>query len=66
MIFGGQPDETAFHSIGFDLELLGIHLHDAGFENIHHVSSFSLFQDSSTQDFHGIPVSLNVEARKRM
>ncbi len=29
MMFGGQTDETDFHCIGFDLEILGVHLHMA-------------------------------------
>ena len=64
MMFGGQLDDTDFHFIGFDLEILGVHLHMAGFENIRRVRSFGLFQDTSIQEFHGIPISLNVEARK--
>jgi predicted SAM-dependent methyltransferase len=65
MMFGGQVDDTDFHCIGFDLELLGVHLHMAGFESIARVPSFGLFQDTSTQEFHGIPISLNVEAKKK-
>lgn len=65
MMFGGQLDDTDFHCIGFDLEILGVHLHLAGFEAIRRVPSFGLFQDTSTQEFHGIPISLNVEARKK-
>jgi predicted SAM-dependent methyltransferase len=66
MMFGGQIDDTDFHRIGFDLEILGVHLHLAGFEGIRRVPSFNLFQDSSVQDFHGIPISLNVEAGKKV
>lgn len=66
MMFGGQLDATDFHCIGFDLEILGVHLHMAGFEGIRRVPNFGLFQDTSNQDFHGIPISLNVEARKKM
>ena len=65
MMFGAQFDVTDFHSIGFDLEILGVHLHLAGFEAIHRVPTFGLFQDTSIQEFHGIPISLNVEARKK-
>jgi predicted SAM-dependent methyltransferase len=65
MMFGGQLDDTDFHCIGFDLEILGVHLHLAGFADIRRVSGFGLFEDSSNQDFHGIPISLNVEARKK-
>ena len=65
MMFGGQADDTDFHCIGFDLEILGVHLHMAGFEDIRRVPGFGLFPDSSVQDFHGIAISLNVEARKK-
>jgi predicted SAM-dependent methyltransferase len=65
MMFGGQLDETDFHCIGFDLEILGVHLHMAGFDGIRRVPSFGLFQDTSVQEFHGIPISLNVEAGKK-
>lgn len=64
MMFGGQSDQTDFHCVGFDLELLGVHLLNAGFEAIRRVPSFGLFQDSSLAEFHGINISLNVEARK--
>lgn len=64
MMFGGQLDKTDFHCIGFDLEILGVHLHIAGFIDIQRVAGFGLFPDTSTQDFRGVPISLNVEARK--
>ena len=66
MMFGGQLDDTDFHCIGFDLEILGVHLHMAGFDGIRRVPSFGLFQDTSIQEFHGIPISLNVEAKKKI
>jgi predicted SAM-dependent methyltransferase len=65
MMFGGQHDDTDFHCIGFDLEILGVHLHMAGFDDIRRVPSFGLFHDSSMQDFRGVPISLNVQARKK-
>jgi predicted SAM-dependent methyltransferase len=64
MMFGGQLDKTDFHCVGFDLEILGVHLHLAGFTDIQRVASFGLFADTSIQDFKGVPISLNVEARK--
>lgn len=64
MMFGGQLDEAGFHYIGFDLELLGVHLYKAGFVDIRRVRSFGLFADTSEMLFHGIPISLNVEAAK--
>ncbi|HVA15472.1 MAG TPA: methyltransferase domain-containing protein [Stellaceae bacterium] len=64
MMFGGQVDRTDFHCVGFDLEILGVHLHNVGFERIRRVQTFGLFQDASVLDFHGIKISLNVEALK--
>ena len=64
MMFGGQTDETDFHCIGFDLELLGVHLHLAGFAAIRRVPAFGLFEDTSLAEFRGVRVSLNVEATK--
>jgi predicted SAM-dependent methyltransferase len=64
MMFGGQIDATDFHCIGFDLEILGVNLHIAGFERIRRVKSFGFFPDSSEIEFHGVPISLNVEAYK--
>lgn len=65
MMFGGQSDEHDFHCVGFDLEILGTHLFAAGFVDIRRVSTFGLFDDSSLAKFHGIAISLNVEARRR-
>lgn len=65
MMFGGQHAEVDFHYVGFDLELLGVHLYKAGFESIRRVASFGLFDDSSEIKFRGTNISLNVEARKR-
>lgn len=64
MMFGGQTDKTDFHCIGFDLEILGVQLHIAGFANIRRVQGFNLFEDASLTEFHGIKISLNAEARK--
>jgi predicted SAM-dependent methyltransferase len=64
MMFGGQSDAYDFHHVGFDLEILGVHLFNAGFEDIRRVPTFGLFEDSSLTEFHSIKISLNVEARR--
>jgi predicted SAM-dependent methyltransferase len=64
MIFGGQIDAHDFHMMGFDLEVLGTYLTAVGFIDIRRVSDFGLFNDTSCEKFHGIPISLNVVAKK--
>lgn len=64
MMFGGQLDQYDFHFVGFDFEILGTYLSEAGFDMIFRVPSFALFDDTSAQNFLGVPLSLNVRARK--
>jgi predicted SAM-dependent methyltransferase len=44
IMFGGQTDDRDFHCTGFDLEILSVHLHMAGFEHIRRVPGFSGLQ----------------------
>ena len=62
IMFGGQADDTDFHCIGFDLEILGVHL---TWPALRISAASRAFQDSRILDFYGIPISLNVEERKR-
>jgi hypothetical protein len=63
-IFGGQGDPFDFHKVGlWDGYLAGL-LEGAGFVDIHRVESFNLFDDGSTATYGGVPISLNVQARK--
>jgi len=62
IMFGGQADDTDFHCIGFDLEILGVHLTWPASRT---PGASRVFQDSSIQDFSGIPISLNVEEKKQ-
>jgi len=64
MMFGGQMDEHDLHYVGFDFEILGQHLLDAGFREIRKVEDFKLYRDTGIQQFAGIPISLNVSAQK--
>ena len=63
-IFGGQIDAYDFHQVGLTFEFLGRFLQDAGFATIRRVEEFKLFEDSSSRRFHGVLISLNVEAIK--
>src|SRR5688572_24421576 len=63
MMFGGQMDAHDFHYVGFSAELLATFLSDAGFQDLKQVSDFSLFSDTSTLRYGGVPISLNVVAR---
>jgi predicted SAM-dependent methyltransferase len=64
MIFGGQIDEHDFHRVGLTAEIAGSYLYTAGFTTVRRVADFGLFKDTSTLQFLGVPVSLNVEAVK--
>jgi len=64
MMFGGQVDTHDFHCAGLDWNIMGTFLHEAGFTEIKRVSDFGLFQDTSELKYGGVPISLNVTARK--
>jgi len=64
MIFGAHVDEYDFHFTGFDQDFLATFLHEAGFVNMRRVSSFGFFHDTSIMQFKGVPISLNVIAKK--
>ncbi len=64
MMFGGHFDEHDYHQVGFDFEILAYFLREAGFEDIARVDDFGLFDDTSRLVFAGVPISLNVTARR--
>jgi predicted SAM-dependent methyltransferase len=64
MMFGGQMDENDFHKIGLTEEFAFIYLRQAGFRSAKRVGNFGLFDDTSSKEFLGVPISLNVEASK--
>lgn len=64
IVYGGQTDIHDFHKSGLTFEFLKDYLQVAGFREIERVDSHGLFRDSSTLELGGVPISLNVVARK--
>ena len=64
MIFGGHVDEHDYHKVGFNFPILSYFLKQAGFDDISRVTELGIFDDTSRLVVHGIPISLNVTARK--
>jgi predicted SAM-dependent methyltransferase len=64
LMFGGRTTPYDVHHVGLSYEFLGTFLNDTGFRDIKRVDDFDLFEDTSKQRFSGVPISLNVEARK--
>ena len=62
--FGGRTTPHDVHHVGLSYEFLGTFLNDTGFRDIKRVEDFGLFDDTSVQRFSGVPIGLNVEARK--
>lgn len=63
VMFGGQTDAHDVHKVGFDESLLAAYLTETGFCELSRVPGFGLFQDSSTLELKGVPISLNMRAR---
>jgi predicted O-linked N-acetylglucosamine transferase (SPINDLY family)/predicted SAM-dependent methyltransferase len=64
MIFGGHTSPHDYHKVGLNAEILQSFLRKAGFINLRRVDNLGIFQDTSTLQFHGRPVSLNMVAEK--
>ena len=64
MIFGGHVDQYDYHVVGLNQEFLEFFLTEADFINIRRVDNFSLFNDTSSMLFKGVPISLNMIAEK--
>lgn len=64
MIFGGHVDAFDYHFSGFNEAILSKYLKECGFVEIQRVSRFGIFNDTSNMKFKGMPVSLNITARK--
>ncbi len=64
MMFGGQTDSHDFHYVGLNEEFLVHFLKSAGFTDVRRVDEFSMFNDSSAFRFKGVPISLNLVARR--
>jgi len=64
IIFGGHIDQYDYHYTGLNQEIVLDALSLAGFGQVWKVENFNLFDDTSSYDFKGVPISLNVEAEK--
>lgn len=64
MIYGGQTNPWDYHKAGFNAEILGAFLYEAGFEEVTRVPTWGLFNDTSEMGFEDVPISLNVQAVK--
>lgn len=64
VLFGGQTDPWDYHKSGYTEAVLLGFLGNAGFMNVVRVPEFGLFNDTSSLKIAGVPISLNVEARK--
>lgn len=64
MIFGGHTDAFDYHFSGFNEAILSKYLKECGFVEIQRVPQFGIFNDTSIMKFKGMPVSLNITARK--
>jgi predicted SAM-dependent methyltransferase len=64
IIFGGQTNRYDVHKVGFDLDILGLYLQEAGFQEFQQISEFGWFEDCSQLKILDTPISLNVVARK--
>jgi predicted SAM-dependent methyltransferase len=64
IIFGGQINQYDVHYTGFDYEILGLYLQEAGFSDVEQVSEFNLFNDCSSLKILDTLISLNVVATK--
>lgn len=64
MLFGGHLDEYDRHQVGLNQEFLTKYLADAGYTKIRRVENFNLFDDTSSMEFGGVAISLNMMAEK--
>jgi predicted SAM-dependent methyltransferase len=64
MMFGGQVDAHDVHLVGLNADFLAGYLFAAGFDAVQRVTSHGLFDDTSTLEWAGTPISLNVQAVK--
>jgi predicted SAM-dependent methyltransferase len=64
MMFGGQIDQHDFHFVGLNAEFMVSFLSDAGFKELHKLSEFGMFDDTSSQRFAGVLISLNIVATR--
>jgi predicted SAM-dependent methyltransferase len=64
MIFGGHNDKYDYHLVGLNDEFLGQVLSQAGFVELFRAGRFNIFNDTSNFEMYGVPISLNMFAKK--
>ncbi len=64
MLFGGHVDRHDYHAVGLNDAFLRWFLTEAGFIDIQRTAEFGFFEDTSSQRFKGVAISLNLSARK--
>jgi predicted O-linked N-acetylglucosamine transferase (SPINDLY family)/predicted SAM-dependent methyltransferase len=64
MMFGGHTHEFDYNQSGLTQEFLSDFLQQAGFVQIERVRPFGLFADDADMQYAGLPISLNMQARK--
>jgi hypothetical protein len=64
LMFGGRRTSYDVHYSGLNYDFLPAFLKEAGFEQIRKVEALNCFNDTSSMLEHGVPISLNVVARK--
>ncbi len=64
MIFGGHVDRFDYHLAGLNEQFILGFLGAAGFVDARRVAGFNLFDDASRLTLRGVPISVNVVARK--
>lgn len=64
MMFGGQMDRFDFHQVGLNWDFARAFLARAGFAAVERVEDHGLFDDASRVEVGGVPISLNLVARK--
>ena len=64
IMFGGRTDPYDAHLVGLNYEILAGFVTGAGFQTIHRVKEFGIFNDASSLKLFGVMISLNVEVKK--
>lgn len=64
MIFGGHVDKYDYHLAGLNQDFMLQFLAFAGFVDVIRVARFDFFNDTSILELRGVPISLNLIARK--
>jgi hypothetical protein len=63
-MLGSHVDDNEGYLEGLQAGFLAGYLHAAGFESIQRVARHGLFDDTSSMEVAGVPISLNVQAFK--